>query len=388
MTVYTDAGAVETPEQVIERLLLGIARALPGWTTGGEGTLEVALTEEFGRESADLRYLALIREPARVFREFGISVAGLPMVTGTAATIPVRLDLTEPGTTAPASLVLVGTTADGVEVEFTTPPLPISAAADASSVTTTATATATGDEGNGVPVGPLVLATSTSVVLGAAATGPSVGGNDDESPEDYLDRLVQAQSTLVRSIVLARDAAIQARSVPGVHRAIAVDNYDASTGTANVERTVSVYAVDEDGNSVTGTVRAALASYLDSLREVNFVVRVGDPTYTPVTITFAAKAKAGADPATVQAAVIARAFAILDPGSWAGGGDEPPAWRDERIVRYLDVAGQLDAVAGVDYLTSLTVNGGTSDVTLPGIVALPASRTATTPTTVTGTVSS
>jgi hypothetical protein len=388
VTVYTDAGAVETPEDVIGRLFAAIARALPGWSTGGEGTLEVALTEEFGRESADLRYLALIREPARAFREFGISVAGLPMVAGTASTIPVRLDLTEPGATAPASLLLVGTTADGVEVEFETPPVPITAAAGASSVTTTATATASGDAGNGVPTGPLVLATSTSAVLGAAATGPSVGGNDDETPEDYLDRLVQAQSTLVRSIVLARDAAIQARSVPGVHRAIAVDNYDASTGQSNVERTVSVYAVDDAGNSVTGSVRAALVSYLDGLRETNFVVRVGDPTYTAVSVVFAAKARAGADPATVQAALIAKAFAILDPGSWAGGDDEPPAWRDERVVRFLDLAGQLDAVPGVDYLTSLTLNGGTVDVTLPGVVALPASRTATTPTTVTGTVSS
>lgn len=382
-TEYTDP---ETPEQVAARMFAGMRAAVPGWTAGGEGTLEVALIEEVAREVADLRFLALRSEPARNYREFGVSVAGLPVVPGTAATIPVRLALVEAGTTAPGSLVLVGVTADGIEVTFETDPTPVTDSAATGFVAVIATATDVGDAGNGVPVGPLVLATSTSVVLGANATAASTGGADPETPEEYGDRLVEAQSTLVRSIVLAPDAAIQARTVAGVHRARGLDNYDADTGTSNAERTVTVWAVDDSGNDVAGAVRANLLAHLDGLREVNFVVRVGHPTYTPVAVAFTATARPGRDVATVRAAMLARVFAILDPGSWAGGDEQPPQWRDERTVRYLDLAGQLDAVDGVDYVTSLTINGGTADVTLPGLAALPASRTAANPTTVTGTV--
>ncbi|RYZ32029.1 MAG: hypothetical protein EOP01_02100 [Propionibacteriaceae bacterium] len=382
---YTPAIAVETPEDVIARILAGMIAGMPGWTPV-ESAPEVVLGEEVGRAIADTRYQAYVAEPARAMQEFGTSVAALAAVPGTAATIPIRIDLVDPGTTAPAQLLMVGTTVDGVEVTFTTGDA-LTAAAGATSLTTTATATDVGDLGNGVPAGPLVLVSSTATVLGVTATGASVNGADDESAEDYLDRLVQAQSLTHRGFVLAPDAAIQARTVPGVHRARAVDNYDSDTGTAGVERTISVYAVDVAGNAVTGTVRSTLLAYLDGLRETNFVVRVGTPTYTPVQVTFSGKAKAGRDPAVVQAAVLAKAYSILDPGTWAGGADTPPEWRDERVVRYLDLAGQLDAVDGVDYLSSLTLNGGSVDVLLPGVVALPASRTAASPTTVTGTVS-
>jgi hypothetical protein len=382
---YSAPIAAETPEDVIGRILTGMMAGMPGWSPV-EGAPEVGLGEEVGRVIADTRYQAYVAEPARAMQEFGTSVADLPTVPGAAATMPVRIDLVDPGTTAPAGLLLVGTTVDGVEVNFATAEA-LTAAANATSVTTTATALEVGELGNGVPAGPLVLVTSTSTVLGVTATGSSVNGADDESAEDYLDRLVQAQSLTHRGFVLAPDAAIQARTIPGVHRARAVDNYDSDTGQDGVERTISVYAVDVDGNSVTGTVRSNLLAYLDGLREVNFIVRVGAPTYTPVQVAFTATAKVGRDPATVRAAILAKAYSILNPGTWAGGGETPPDWRDERVVRYLDLAGQLDAVDGVDYLSSLTINGSAVDVSLPGIVALPASRTAANPTTVSGTVS-
>jgi hypothetical protein len=52
-------------------------------------------------------------------------------------------------------------------------------------------------------------------------------------------------------------------------------------------------------------------------------------------------------------------------------------WLDVRIVRFQDIVTTLNNVQGFDYYTSLTINGGTADVSLAGPGALPsASSTA------------
>jgi uncharacterized phage protein gp47/JayE len=243
-----------------------------------------------------------------------------------------------------------------------------------------------GTVGNGVPAGPLQVITATATVLGAAATGPSVDGVDAESRAAYLGRLIDHLAILRPGGVRAADLTVLARSVPGVARAMAVDLYDADTGQTGAERTVSVYPIDGDGAPVGPTTTTALRDLLESVREVNFRLRVGAPTYTPLAVTVAVVADSDADRATVAADVRAAVAAHLHPATWGSLVADRRVWNPTRLVRYLPLSVAAGSVPGVLYLTDVTVNGGKVDVALPGVAPLPAPTSGPTPTTITVTV--
>jgi hypothetical protein len=153
-------------------------------------------------------------------------------------------------------------------------------------------------------------------------------------------------------------------------------------------RTAMVVPIDTKGAPVPAHVAGEVMALLESVRETNFVVTIGTPTYTAVNVAFTAVAETGADPATVQAAVNAAARGFIDPGRFAAGEDpDLPVWRPLTRISYLDLAHALRDVPGVASLTSLTINGATADLTLAGRAPLPASTDAANPSTVTGTVS-
>lgn len=148
--------------------------------------------------------------------------------------------------------------------------------------------------------------------------------------------------------------------------------------TTNNERMVTVALVDSLGNAVSQAVKTATQTDLDARREVNFVVHVTDPTYTVVNVTFAATALSTFDLADVDSRAEAAVRAYLSPATWGGGAESPPEWRtNSNTVRYLELAQVINAVDGVDYIQSLTVNGGTADLPLTGVAPLPQVGTVT-----------
>lgn len=145
------------------------------------------------------------------------------------------------------------------------------------------------------------------------------------------------------------------------------------------ERSVTVVPVDVDGNALTATEMTAIETSLQAMRETNFQVWVVPPTYTAVNVVAQVVCEPSASLAAVQTAVEAALTAYLSPGTWAGGGLTPPAWLNDNVVRWLSVGAVIDNVAGVHHVQSLTINGGTSDVTLVGAVALPSPTISVTP---------
>src|SRR5690606_11124380 len=124
-----------------------------------------------------------------------------------------------------------------------------------------------GDVGNGVPAGPLTMITASTAVLGVEAVEASTNGADGETLAMYLDRFVDWAATLRPGGVRARDIAALTRTVPGVHRARAVDLYDVVDDAWGRERTVSVFPIDEDGAPVAGPVATQVAQVLEDARE-------------------------------------------------------------------------------------------------------------------------
>lgn len=145
----------------------------------------------------------------------------------------------------------------------------------------------------------------------------------------------------------------------------------------NQERTVTVAAVDVDGDALAPDIEANLSNYLEAQREVNFIVDVVGPSYTSIDVHWAGVCVDSADPDTVLAAANAALNAYLSPANWAGGNAVPPYWDpSQTVVRYLSVATLLNDVAGMNYLTALTIgySGGTlaaADVDLRGVAPLP-----------------
>ena len=148
------------------------------------------------------------------------------------------------------------------------------------------------------------------------------------------------------------------------------------------ERTVTVAATDQYGQALSSTVTSALSAYLQSLREVNYIVNVIPPTYTPITVQWSGVAYSTDDPAAVLAAGNAAVAAYLDPLTWGQGAGSPPYWDPTQTsVWYLSIVALLGDTPGLQHLTSVQIGYsqssgaptlGTSDLALPGFAPMPA----------------
>lgn len=139
------------------------------------------------------------------------------------------------------------------------------------------------------------------------------------------------------------------------------------------ERCVTVVPVDAYGDALTSTEMSAISTYLAGMREVNFLVNVVPPNYVAIDVSAAVVAQSNADLDAVQAAVAAAIQSYLSPANWAGGSQTPAVWLADTTVYIMSVAAVINAVSGVHHIVagSLTLNGGTSDVSMPGYAPLP-----------------
>ena len=371
----------EDPDEVIQSILDGLGDRLPGWEPV-DGAVEVAVAEEVGYKISALGQLTRIGLEIAI-AGLGETAFGFPAYLGATADLPVEVTVTAAGVTIPAGLTVVGVNDNGDEVAFEV--LDDVVATDTTMALTLA-ATDEGLAGNGVPAGPLTVVTATTDVVDVTATGASANGADPEELEDYLTRLRDYLGTLRPGGVNAADMAALARSVPGVHRALAVDLYDPTDPGTPAERTVTVFPIDEDNAPVSEPVADQVLATLEAAREVNFVVHVAEPTYTAVDIAYTAVAESGADPEVVEASVSGAIAEWL--AAFGSTTDDPQAWQPTTTLRRLELARVAGSAPGVAYLADLTIDGAEADVELDGVAALPAALDdPTAPSTITGTVS-
>lgn len=372
--VQVDTAAIV--EQTVNELRAATGAAV------NEGHPLVALAEVVAHREAETR-IAQAHVAAAIFRDFGQKIVGVAPLGAYPASAPALFIVADDaGYTIPeGTRVLYPVTgsqrvAFATESELIIPPGSLSA-------TTDVFALVHGDAANGLPAGTVTLVDQLDVPISSIATTDTTsGGADAETPLEYLDRLAAELRLLSLVPRLIDEFEAFAKRIAGVYRARAIKGYDADTSTADVPGHVTVAVVDEDGAAVSSAAKAEVEAELtsDGKRALNVVVHVIDPTLQAVEVDFTAVADDDADPVTVEAAAIAAVEDYLNPGAWAGGDETPPAWRDAGTVRYLEVAAVLDRVDGLDYITALTLDGGTADVPLLGVGVLPDP-------TVTGTVS-
>lgn len=150
------------------------------------------------------------------------------------------------------------------------------------------------------------------------------------------------------------------------------------------ERCVTVCGVDVTGAALSTPVDDALEAYLQSKREVNFLVFTVQPTYTEIDVTVTCTAIPGADTGAVQTAVAAAITAFLSPATWGGGNFLPPQWNPSSVVSILELAQVVLTTAGVLFVgmgdLEIAIHGGalsTADIHLPGEGPLPTAGTIT-----------
>ncbi|HXH77324.1 baseplate J/gp47 family protein [Nocardioides sp.] len=354
------------PDQNAINILDGLQDRLVGWVPT-DGDPLTAFASEVGREIADLAANTLVRIEIGV-AGWGETVFGVPSLQAKPATALVELTLSAAATLGP-EFVVVGKTAGGVEVSLA---LVNIVNAPIGTSQHTMTAIVPGQDGNGIPIGPLTIATATASVVTAVAISASTGGTDAETLAQYLDRLADTLATLRFGGVRAEDLAALSRGVAGVHRAFGVDLYDPATPATPKERSATVFPVGSDGLPVSAGIKANLANYLATLREVNFLIFIADPTYTAITVAYTVSAEAGTTGATLVTEINVALARYLSPANWGSTDADPQAWVSSPKVFFNDLIRVIGNVPGVARVVSLTVNGGTADVTLAGVAPLPA----------------
>jgi hypothetical protein len=372
MAEYIEPPITTEPDDLAEEAFAYLEDAIPGWLPA-PGNLETWLVEANAQLAGELMDVASA-VPTSIFRYYGETILGLPPNEAQSATGTTTWTANDAAGYTIEAGTLVGIAAAGDEL------LPFEVQSDTVIAPGTTTATGVivvavdaGANANGLTTAPEVI-DPLDWVASVALAGATAGGVDEESDADYLNRLHELLGLLAPRPILPNDFAVLARTVAGVGRSTAIDLYNPGPPvTTNVPRCVTVVVAGDDGNPAGAGVKANVDALLQSLREVNFLVFVIDPTYTAIAVTFTFTTYPAYSAATVEATAEAAVANYLSPANFGRPpyGDDPGVWIADTKVRYLEVAEVINRVEGVWYVASLTVNGGTVDVALPGPGPLP-----------------
>lgn len=376
-TEYVGLSIETDPDVLMTEALELMSVVIPGFVPK-EAHLEVWLLETVARMNAETRYLFTLVSDS-IFRYFGEKLLNISPIEGAYATAQTTWTMLDDAgyTVSAGTHVAYRLAGDKLAMFYTLEDVVIPPGSTSASGVTIQALTR-GSAMNSLGTSGLELVDSLSYVSTVTAAAATAGGVDPETNLEYLSRLRDELTLLTPRFVLAADAAVLARRITGVARALGIDNYDPGPATFGHEKMMTLAVVGEDGLPLSSGIKADVEEYLESLRELNFVLHVVDPEYTEIDVTFVVVAHSGYNLSTVDAQATAAVTSYLSPANWAGGSETPPNWRtSENVVRYLEVAEVLNRVDGVHYVDSLTVNGGTTNVTLTGVAPLPTVGTIT-----------
>ena len=376
MPEYLPLGLIEedrTPDELVQPAFDYMTTSVVGWLPT-EGNQSARLLEAVALMVYEA-YVLIGRVPSAIFRYFGRSILELNSIDATSASVNATVTvISTAGWTIPAG-TRFGLRAAGDQLIAFSNPAALTIAPGSTVSATGAMALLAvepGVQGSGLS-GPVEFIDAVGTyVVSVVPVGVTTGGIDAESDSTYQERLRDELTTLAPRVILPVDAEIRARRIAGVDVAVAIDNLNPANGTTNNERMLAVAVRDVTGELVSTLVKTEVDADLQSKREVNFIINVIDPTYTSVRAVFTAVAYRGFDVSVVRAAAIAALTEFLSPAAWGRPqfGDVA-SWVNTPTVRLNDVIALLDGVDGVNYVSSLTINGAATDLALTGYVPLP-----------------
>lgn len=381
---YITYPLVADSRDLMQRCFDFMAAMFPGWEPS-EGQLDTMILEATSSEAADIATLTT-EVPKSVYRYFGAKLMGIPPEDAVAATATTTWFLSDTdGHTIPAGTQVSLTDDQGNQVPFVTlvdvTVLSGSSQTAVGGVTIVAVVPGSDSTGIGLSGSAVGLTDVYSWVDSITQATSSIGGQDAEDDDAYLNRLTRELLTISPRPILPNDFAILARNAdPTIQRATAIDGYNPAGNTFNNERMVTVVGLTAAGAGVSAGVKTAMHDYLDALREVNFVVNTADPTTTTVDVTTNVLLEEGFSSTDVQFRVAQAVQQFLSPATWGVDATDDPndplSWNNTATVSYLQLATLINNVAGVALIISLTIglSGGAqtaADHTLTGVAPLP-----------------
>lgn len=339
----------------------------PAWQPH-DGNLDTWILQAMATEASDLRIMAS-DVPDAIFRYFGATILGIPPQDATVAvTYSTWEAIDQLGHLIPGGTLVGIRDSGGILRGFRTlndvtiiPGLTTTDEGEVVLIAEEAGLASNGLGGLGVEVegiDPLDFVETITL------TEPTSGGQDAETVDEYTQRLVEYMRGLSTRPILPEDYARLARNQPGIFRAVALDGYNPADDTYFNDKMITLAGIDEFGLDLPEETKDDLDDFLQSQREINFVVNIIDPSRTTINVTFTAKANERYSTTAVESEAIANVISYLNPATWgrdpnvagAGGSD---TWVETQFVRYNNVLQAIENTQGLDYVTSLTI--GRSD---------------------------
>jgi hypothetical protein len=354
-----ETNAQTLADEAVERLQV----RWPGWEPN-DADLEVVQIETLSPMAENAAETAAL-VPGAVFREYGQKLIGRAYDPGTQAVASLTFTFIDPsGYTIPAGAEIdIDGFAFTVDTETLVP-------VDSDSVSgVEAHAVIEGAEANGLTGANVSALSGLAGIDDITLEGPTVGGSDGETDEDYQNNLSVELQLQAKTIITTRDFELWALRKEEVGRALAVHTGD---------RAVTVVAVTEEGTVVsTATKNELIADYAE-YRLVNTVVTMADPTYTTIDVTYTVVALPGFDHADLEARIDAMLIELLSPDNWGmpKGASVLTTWVNEPVVRANLLIDRIGDVDGVNYVSSVSIVGSAgsasgSNWTMAGAYPLP-----------------
>lgn len=362
-----------TDEQALLDTVVGRLQ-VNGWQPE-ETDPEVVFAESLTPVAAQLSD-AIGQVPSAIFRKFGTDLVNVPFQPGAQATAFVTV--TANGVVTGTDLTLpAGTQFElGTGFYFSAVDDIVIPVGSSSVSAVELRAILEGSDANGLG-GAAQPVSQVAGVNSVAVDGVSGGGADAEDDAGYQDRLRDELGLLAPRPITERDFAVMARSVPDVQvgRSTAIDGYNPADSTTGNERMIAVFVTAEDGTALDSAAKAAIDAFLQARRELNFIVNVRDANYNAITVAYSIKPFQGFDGAALVATVDEAIAAFLSPLTWGVQGQVQSRtnaeWSNETVVRLNKLIGVIEAVNGVDYVASVTINGSAADHAMTGPAPLP-----------------
>jgi hypothetical protein len=358
---YVSYPIASNPFTLLVQAYQYIQERSPAWQPH-DGNLDTWILQATATQASDLRELAT-DVPDTIFRFFGSTILGIPPQDA----LPAIVQSTWTAIDADGHLIPAGTLVairdnSGTPRGFATlndiTILPGLENTNEGEVTLVATEPGLASEGIGGVDVEADLVDPFDFVESVVLTGLTTGAADAESVTDYTDRLSEFMRGLSTRPILPDDYARAAMGFPGVYRAVAIDGYDPANDSYFNTRMITVVGVDRFGLNLPTMVKEDLDTYMQSQREVNFVVHVIDPSRTTINAEFTAVALPNANAQLVESSAVAAVTTYLAPANW---GIDPTVgdvrtWVESPWVRYNKILQVIENTPGIDYVDTLFIN--------------------------------
>jgi uncharacterized phage protein gp47/JayE len=361
---YVDLRIFDVPSQELVDAMMAFYQILnPGWVPR-EANTEVLVMETIALAIAE-NVATINRLPGAVVEAI-LHLASVDKDYGAPAIATATLNLADGlGYTIPTGTRFYLTLASGTVVFLSQAPDVQIAPGDTTATINLISQTMT-EAANGVLAGTrLVLADQLNMVQTVTLASTVTSGRDPETDTEWRDRGVARLKRLSDALVVSRqfDAALD--EDPRVGRVMTVDLWDGSVVTPHAVGAdpghITLAVLDPDGLPLSTPVLTELENTLEGLAAAMLDVHVINATLDAINIVVTFRTAAGFTAATVAAAVTAALRTYVNPITWTAGA---PARHNEFIS-------VIDQVPGVDYVSSVMLNGSVLDIAASSPRALP-----------------